>query len=94
MRAEKVSCTGNACVVYGDTTLHAEVDYVFAYTPTVVRLSPPDRADLYFEPPVDCEKREDYDAGVSYLYCAPVLLPTRVVFEGGEAYLLEVDGDE
>lgn len=83
-------CEGNRCVVRGEGTLHAKVDYVFAYTPTFVRFAPPDVIDYEFDPPVDCERRDDYDYKISYLYCAPSLLPTKIEVEGGEAYLVEV----
>lgn len=92
VRAERVRCEGNRCVAIGDRTLHATVDYVFAYTPVFVRYSSPDVVDMEFDPPVDCERRDDFESGVSYLYCAPTLLPTRLEFRNGEAYLVEEGG--
>lgn len=79
-------------MVYGDKTLYANVDYVFAYTPTFVRYAPPDVVDLEYDPAVECERRDDFESGVSYLYCAPALLPTRIEFRSGEAFLVE-EGD-
>ena len=92
MRADSVRCNGGQCVVEGEGTLHATVDYVFAYTPTVVRYTADGTLYARFDPPVECERRDDFEQGVSYLYCAPQLLPTRIEFYDGEPYLVE-EGD-
>jgi len=87
-----VPCEGRRCIVRGEGTIYATIDYVFAYTPTFVRFAPPDVIDYEFDPPIDCERRDDYDHNISYLYCAPALLPTKIEAEGGDVYLVEVSG--
>lgn len=92
MRVEHLRCEGGRCVGKGEGTFHVTADYVFAYGATLVRFSPPDVLDVYFDEPVECESRHDPDYGVSYVYCASVLLPTRIEVDNGEVYLVEEGG--
>ena len=75
----------------GEFSASADVDYVFAYTPTAVRYGADGSLLAQFDPPVECDTFMDYETNVRYIYCAPAISRVRLDWSTGEPYLVEGD---